>query len=253
MSLGRPLGRLGLGRHDALRRKGFDECHIQGVGRAHPVGKWLEHVGFGHKAVDVAHRSVPAEVARTLEVGVPALLRRGAPVVHVRNHRESRILHSAVDLRLKLVAQKVAHGSAQLLGLGAQKGHDVLVVGAIAHVVVDQHQRIHPFDGADQAAGLGGVGLHEVAVEVEVLAVSAGAKLARTVLVHPVVGAALQHSANVEARNHRQHHIRRELYPALRHVAHEHHARVDAVGLARMDSVVDQHRHFAFGGPLVRI
>ena len=166
-------------------------------------------MGFGHKAVDVAHRAVSAEVARALEVGVPALFGRGAPVVDVGNHRESRILHAAVDLRLELVAQQVAHGSAQLLGLGAQKGHHMLVVGAIAHVVVDQHQRIHPLDGADQAAGLDRVGLHEVAVEVEVLTVSAGTKLARTVLVHPVVGAALQHSANVEARNHRQHHIRR--------------------------------------------
>jgi len=85
------------------------------------------------------------------------------------------------------------------------------------------------------------------------LAVAAGAELARTVLVHPVVGAALQHSADVEARNHRQHRVGRELDPALGDVAHQHHAGVDAVGLAGVDSVVNQHRHLAFGGPLVGV
>ena len=233
--------------------KRFNQGHIQGVGRAHPVGKGLEHVGFGNKTVDVAHRAVAAEVARTLQVGVPALLGRGAPVVDVGNHRESRILHAAVGFRLELFAQQTTHCTTELFRLGAEQGHNVLVVCTVAHVVVDQNQRIHPFNGADQAAGFGRVGLHKVAVEVKVLAVAAGAKLSRTFLVNPVVGAALQHSANVKAGNHHQHGVGWQLLTAHCRIAHQHHARVNSVGFAGVNSVVDEHDKAALGLPLVSI
>ena len=78
--------------------KRFNQGHVERVGRPDPVRKGLEHVGFGNKTVDVAHRAVAAEESRTLEVGVPAFLGRGAPVVDVGNHRESHILHAAVDI-----------------------------------------------------------------------------------------------------------------------------------------------------------
>ena len=71
------------------------------------------------------------------------------------------------------------------------------------------------------------------------MAVASGSEFARTVLIHAVVGTALQHSAYIKAGNHHQYGVGWQLLTAHCRIANQHHARVNSVGFAGVNSIVN--------------
>ncbi|MCU0244187.1 MAG: hypothetical protein MUE80_05505 [Acidobacteria bacterium] len=150
----------------------------------------------------VAQADVVGHVARLVAEGPPALL--DVPEVHgiAVGDRQSPVglLQPRVDGREHRVAGVLEDEG---IAVGAEApgiGHRLLVHGAVGRVAVDEEERVPaPQDVADEAAHLGALELHAVAVEVEVLAVVTDARaLLGAVLAHAVAGVHLVVAVGVE-------------------------------------------------------
>ncbi len=118
----------------------------------------------------------------------------------------------------------------------------VLELRPVRHVQVDRGERIPRVDHPQHRLHLGRVGLHVVAVEVEVLRCRAPAHLLGPALVGTVPAAEALVAVHIEHGHEDEHGlVERALGgAALQHFAQRHEARVLAVDLARMDAALDE-------------
>ena len=98
--------------------------------------------------------------------------------------------------RVHLGVQLRGHGLVNPLGRGGrhvgrvvdQEGHVILVVHAVGHVVVHKKVGQPAVKHLQESAGLRRVGLHVVAIQIQIGPVAAPARQLGPVLVDPVVG-----------------------------------------------------------------
>ena len=116
-------------------------------------------------------------------------------------------------------------------------GHVVLVIESVGHVQIDVEIRIVFVDQGEQRLHLRRLGLHEVAVQVQILRRVAPAHLLRSPLVRSAVRRRALMPVGVEGGYEYDVDLVEQAVLALeQHVADQHQHRVLAVDLARMDS-----------------
>ncbi len=98
-----------------------------------------------------------------------------------------------------------------------------------------------------QRPGIFAVELHKIAVEVEVAGVATEAVLLGTVLIGAGVGVAHQGPIYIKNGHHHHHQLLQQLLHGwvVGQFAGQAHAGIDALGLARVDAVVDKHHGFS--------
>jgi hypothetical protein len=130
-----------------------------------------------------------------------------------------------------------------------QERHVVLVVHAVGDVVVHEEVGQPAVKHLEEGAGFRGVGLHVVAVEVEVAGVGAPAGQLRAVLVDAVIGGAALMAVNVVDGDEDEDYAIEEgrFGPGDGDVAQQGEAGVLAVHLAGVDGVLDEQDGAAGG------
>ena len=195
---------------------------------------------LGHEADGVVQRRVtgrePGRIQHVGDAVVGGVLDR----VHVRAGWPAPVLHVLVDRRHHLVAQERAQRGAELVRLGVDQRHGVLVVGSVGGVGVDHHVRVPIGKETVEDLRRQAVAFHEIAVQVEVAAIGPEPEGLGPELVHARAGVAVQATIDVVHRDEQEHGgaQRREALRLGAEIAHQRHAAVDALGLTGVDAVV---------------
>ncbi len=136
-----------------------------------------------HKPNRIEQGRITGGVTRRLiELG-KTLVGRVSPGVYVGRRRDFLLLQIVNKCRHHFLFEEIAQRPAQLVVLGHDVGQRILIVGAVAHMVVDKNLGIRKPENLGKSHGVFGVLLDKIAVQVIVAGVSTKAVLLRTVLV----------------------------------------------------------------------
>jgi len=160
----------GPGSEDAVffGRREFNKRDHQVVRGFNALGIWLEHMRFGHKRKAIPEGGITRAIARGFHEFGPARYGGIVEIVDIGDEVIAFVFHQFVDTRLKALVHEAAHGTTEFAVLARDQGHHVLVIGAIAHVVVDKYIGLYVMENACKAQRFFGIGLDEIAVEVVV-------------------------------------------------------------------------------------
>ena len=157
----------------------------------------------------------------------------------VEEEREAHLLHAFVELLFVHIERPLAEsfrhqGTAIVDGIG----HHVLEIGSVGYMHIDEEFRHPSVIELEPSTHFGCIGLHEVAVQVQVLSGVAGTQFFRSVLIDAVGSAEVLVSVYIEHRDEEEAHIVQEVEVLLLYnkVAEEDHARILTIGFAGMDT-----------------
>ena len=85
------------------------------------------------------------------------------------------------------------------------------------------------------------IAFDKIAVQVKVLRIAPETKCLGSVLIYTVIGAAVQAAADIIDGNNGQNNIGRQLVFVRGNISHQNHAGINAIGLARMNTVIDEN------------
>ena len=213
-------------------------------------------MGFHQHAQAVAQLEVAVGEARRRH---PILEARGRVVMHhergVERQRQRALCSQVGDHRVAPGAADLAQARVAGVQRFDLDGDVVLELGAVGGVQVDGSQRVPFPDQAQHRLHFRRVGLHVIAVEVEVLRGGAPAGLFRAALVGPVPAPEALEAVDVEHRHEQPHQPvqRAGCSLAFEHLAQGQETGVLAIDLAGVDAALDQHHRQAAALGLGRI
>ena len=190
-----------------------------GQGGQHQLEGGVDAVGIGFQHMRLTEHTDPltqgivaGAVTRTIHETRKALLRDMVQGLEVRAHEVTALLHPFLLTGHQPVVHESTQVGVELVRMGHQQFHHVLVIGSVAHVCFEIDVGIPLVQGFDQRAGVAGIGLDEVAVEIEVACISAEAILRRTILVDSGCAVALARTAHVVDRHDAQRVVRQQAH-----------------------------------------
>lgn len=113
----------------------------------------------------------------------------------------------AIKGRFKLLVQECSHRAIQFVMLGGDQGHDMLVIGTIADMIVYKYIRVCKMEDLSKGSRIPGVALDKIPVEVKVLGIAAETEFLGAVLVYPVIDTPVQATPDIVNRDKCEYHV----------------------------------------------
>src|SRR5437762_1555966 len=117
----------------------------------------------------------------------------------------------------------------------------MLIVGSVAHVVVNKDIGISHVKNFSKSYCIFGVTLNKITIEIQVLRITAEAFLGRAILINSVIWTSIQTTTDVVDRNYGQHRVRRQYIFVRNNVPHQKHAGINSIRFARVNTIIDKN------------
>ena len=174
----------------------------------------------------------------------------------VEEEREAHLLHTFVELLFVHIERPLAEsfrhqGTTVVDGVG----HHILKIGSVGYMHIDEEFWHPSVIELEPSTHFGCIGLHKVAVQVQVLGGVTGTQFFRSVLIDAVGSAEVLVSVYIEYRDKEEAHIIQEVEVLLLYnqVAEEDHACILTIGFAGMNTRFHQNDDTALLTDLYRV
>src|SRR5438067_10496714 len=117
----------------------------------------------------------------------------------------------------------------------------MLIVGSVAHVVVNKHIGISQVKNFSKSSCIFGIALDKITIEIQVLRITAKAFLCRAILINSVIWTSIQTTTDVVDRNYGKHRVRRQCVLVGNNVPYKKHAGIDAIRFAGVNTIIDKN------------
>jgi hypothetical protein len=141
----------------------------------------------------------------------------------------------------------------QFIVLGRKKGHNVLIVSSIAHVIVNQDMGVYPMEYPGKTHRITAIAFGKVPVEIQVLGISPESIGYWALLVGPGVFVPVQGPSDIIKGNHGQSYVVRNMRLVLKEVPDQHHRGINTVRFPGMYPIINQNHYLAFLMPDLRV
>ncbi len=118
-------------------------------------------------------------------------------------------------------------------------GQCVLIIGTIAHMVIDEDIRLNFMEYFSKCPGIFGVIFNEIPVQIIIPGIASETVIFWSILIGSSRGISVQTSSNVINRNRHQNCELWHFNFTLGNIPKKHHGCIDPIGLTGMDAVID--------------